>query len=666
MPSLAAQFRRDLDALMGARGFDPLGRKGFAEVTVRKIRGGRIAWVNWPLLRSLGFALPSRVPAPELEAHLLDVFAWRMVEAKGETPGLLGRATQTFYADRYGGEGPMPNLGSGRAAGRGRIQIKGIGPTPLVHANANYGHRNGGLRLAEALREAVWSELDHCEAPFGSNRVLAVIDCGFSMVAPSDGSMVRRGLLVRLFPLRPAHFMPNGSDWANPERLRKQQSRIAPWLPQPRVRPRGVHRLRSGLTELVERVASQHATLAARGIPHGSLNTSNIEMTGKLVDFGSQSAQPGHGPTRGFPIFNSRSSPTVPESLFLLHVALALGASKAMARHIPVESEVFRTFRLRHGRVVLERLLELTGFTNFGEAPSALAWELAFAIHALAFDKAEMVDIYQGTHQWTGAYDVGALLYCLACLRHEPPKNALRRLLGSRRDPAVENVVKAYFAMHEESNASGSAEIDDLIVRLAATRTQPRPQMQQSALRIRYERLTALCLANDDYKQLADGVDDGIETGRRFFDSPARQQVVIREWLDRSSAGKAWARYSYYFGRGYRFEAQAQDEAGSLCFFGDVQAGPPSAVLRLTTFEGDTSTVTAKMKLGATAGHVEVDLPANVARVNVRFATRVKSFELLPPRYTRGVKQFMQSVEMNEVVRPPGLHRSKNGRPPRR
>lgn len=64
-----------------------------------------------------------------------------------------------------------PMGGSGRAAARGIIQLKGIGSTPLVDPSSPFDHRHGALYLEDAIREATWGEINHEEAHAISSRM---------------------------------------------------------------------------------------------------------------------------------------------------------------------------------------------------------------------------------------------------------------------------------------------------------------------------------------------------------------------------------------------------------------------------------------------------------------------------------------------------------------
>ncbi len=108
-----------------------LNSESFSPIETQRLKNARIAWLNYDLLRDLGFQVPPEGLTPELENALLDAFAYVVPNERISSDKFLP-TKKTFYADRYGGSGTGYAEGSGRAAAAGMFQIKGIGRTRLA------------------------------------------------------------------------------------------------------------------------------------------------------------------------------------------------------------------------------------------------------------------------------------------------------------------------------------------------------------------------------------------------------------------------------------------------------------------------------------------------------------------------------------------------------
>jgi hypothetical protein len=656
-----------------------LESSSFVLVSLRKMSRARVVWVNWTYLVELGFPAPSNgVLTPSLEQVLLDAFAYRAPEPD-DAPDALEGPPVKFYADRYGGSGAGYNLGSGRAASRGAFQIKGTGATPLVHAKSSYSHRDGALRLENALREAVWGEIDQEEFPFGANRAVAVIDAGCWTRRQGEPPR-RRGLLVRPFPVRPAHVVPNLRHNPDADALRRQQRRIVGLLPtgEDEVQENG-SRVRRGLLELVTRVAAQDAAGIVRKIRHGSINTTNIEITGKLLDYGTQSAQPGHGTTTPLPaaapLSTSRAAvriPSVIDSLQELAFAFAIGLPGSDGSRIPAADEIERTFKLHHGRAVLEELIGLCGLPTFvlqGRSPSKSYWALAFGLYAAAFNSARtMVPIYARVPRWTAEYDVGRILVCLATIWRQDVAGIRHALLDSARDKLVEDVIDTYVAfrreMERESAGHGCdpAVLDDLIVRLAAIRNEDRRALFRDIMIKSYERRVAVYGSGGDSEALGRRVDEDIVDGRRFFRASRAGEVVLRAWEDRQSAGRGHIRYCFVPGRGYVLDICAYVEDGAVAFFGGPRCAAEglTAVVDVVDGRGRASRHEVPLRVEPQAARVEVDVDQFAVRAQVRIERRRREHrgahgvrvELVPRCYSNGIRRIMKSRSLRESIVP--------------
>jgi hypothetical protein len=278
-----------------------LGPKSYVKVETRNLPKSRVVWLNFEWLKENGIDIPSDGLTPEFETLVLKAFAWGVPHENDEV-GLFGEKSKTFYADRYGGIGLGVNWGSGRAANAGVVQIKGIGVTPLVGENQAYDHAHGRASLEESIREAIWGEINHRELPFGSNRVIAIIDSG-TYTPWQAGGREKNALIVREDPLRPAHFLKAeygvGQKMKETEVARALEAgeRLSQALPVPREKlPHEPHaKLIAQFQEYVTRMARQNAAAFAKKLYHGATSQSNYDISGKFLDYGTMTAQPGYG-----------------------------------------------------------------------------------------------------------------------------------------------------------------------------------------------------------------------------------------------------------------------------------------------------------------------------------------------------------------------------------
>ena len=392
-------------------------------------------------------------------------------------------------------------------------------------------------------------------------------------------------------------------------------------------------------------------------MPHGSWNSSNIELDGKLLDYGSQSTQPGHGMTRGYPRWSNKKGLSLSDSLLALVTAVATGGDEAWRKRAPSRAQLERTFALRKSKTVLHELVVLTGLSDFLPRRRTKAyWDLAFATHALAFIPTEIVDICHRAPRWTGVYDVGRILFCMACLRRRGPAISLDH-------PALAPLAKAYLALRRELEermraAIGQKGLDELIVRLAAIRNDDRPALRQTTLRAAWERRVRAYAGSGDAPQLAACVDEDIESGRRFFSTKRSGEVLLREWIDRRAGGRSWARYHYRYATGYELELKTHWEAGEHRFFSRVAATViPECSIRTIDRNGIGRTLRHRTRTRAGGSRLRIALAPNVQRVSITLlggGADDLTLELLPPLYLRGVDRIERDRKMKQRVLPRG------------
>lgn len=279
-----------------------LGPDSFAEFsTVRT--PGTVIWCNFDLASQLGFAVPqANQMTSEFHEQLLAALSFRAVS---DAEDVQSQEIITMYADRYGGDGVRPALGAGRAGflPYGNLYVKGIGFTPLFkHDDPNdFAHSHGGVHLDDCLSEAVFGEVNENLFTRGSTRILAIIDQGKHVTAPT-GRRIPVALVVRTgAQLRPAHLL--GSVVRRRGYLLNKFVNIARATDQLVSRPdkeTGGHIPDVKATML--RIIDDHARTSAEGFRwrmiHGALSASNMEMSGAMLDLPTQSTQPRTAPIR--------------------------------------------------------------------------------------------------------------------------------------------------------------------------------------------------------------------------------------------------------------------------------------------------------------------------------------------------------------------------------
>lgn len=289
-----------------------LNRDSFVEVKAKRLASAQVLWVNVELLQEMGIAVPQEGLNAEFEQKILNAFAY-IVPQVGDPESDYLPKEKVFYADRYGGTGVGYAQGSGRAAGAGMFQIKGIGRTDLAapkeqvvtesisfwnpfhligHIWAKFvidNHTHGGATLRESMAEAVWGEILQKELPYGANRVVAIIGTKQAVGL----ARLPRALIVRQNSIRPAHFIRNENRPETEIEKDRVKTLIEPFLALPIVAKESKDpriQLRRVVEVIAERISRKFGTEYAHGLFHGSSSPSNIELTGRALDHGPMTA----------------------------------------------------------------------------------------------------------------------------------------------------------------------------------------------------------------------------------------------------------------------------------------------------------------------------------------------------------------------------------------
>ncbi|WED22389.1 protein adenylyltransferase SelO family protein [Vibrio sp. JC009] len=286
--------------------FSILGKKlpeiSFSSFETSRLKNTELVWVNEELLEKYGIQGSS----VDIERYLLGEYSY--VSSGYVNPSrLITSDCKTFWADRYGSRHEVCNGGSARCGFDGYFQVKGVGLTPLLSQNMSKSHSNGKLFLDEAILETVWGEVCHRHLPFGAVRTLAIIKTNVQEEFLYSDERPKKpcALAVREFSVRPAHFERATFFWPSSEhislryddakRVRESIKFLPIALGLVNTELSGKQDLYDCLNTIILRISKQIAYSRVKGIPHGSLTSSNIGIDGRFLDFGTITAVPDFG-----------------------------------------------------------------------------------------------------------------------------------------------------------------------------------------------------------------------------------------------------------------------------------------------------------------------------------------------------------------------------------
>ncbi|MDV5169167.1 MchC protein [Photobacterium rosenbergii] len=275
-----------------------LPEESFVSFDAYKLNGTEVVWINKELIQKYNIEFDEDFIKDELIKNFSYV-------SKGYTKKtrMVTNDKKQFMADQYGSRHEVCNGGSARCGLNGHFQIKGIGRNPLVAANMSESHSHGKLFIDEAISEAIWGEICHQHLPYGAIRTLAIIKTNtkhkFGYL--NDSPDKHCALAIREVSVRPAHFERCTFFWPeesygylrdnDANRVRK----AVPYLSKLLLgRAEGAF-LGDALNKMIDRLSCQIAASRVKGIPHGSLTSSNISVDGRFLDFGTITAVPDFG-----------------------------------------------------------------------------------------------------------------------------------------------------------------------------------------------------------------------------------------------------------------------------------------------------------------------------------------------------------------------------------
>lgn len=275
-----------------------LPQESFVLFDTYKLKDSEVVWINKELIQEYGIELDEDT----LKKELIENFSY-VSKGYAKKIRIITNDKKQFMADQYGSRHEVCNGGSARCGLNGHFQIKGIGRNPLVAANMSESHSHGKLFIDEAISEAIWGEICHKHLPYGAIRTLAIIKTNIKHKFGylDDEPNKHCALAIREVSVRPAHFERCTFFWPeesysylrdnDANRVRK----AVPYLSSLLLGDNQNASLGDALNIVVDRLACQIAASRVKGIPHGSLTSSNISVDGRFLDFGTITAVPDFG-----------------------------------------------------------------------------------------------------------------------------------------------------------------------------------------------------------------------------------------------------------------------------------------------------------------------------------------------------------------------------------
>jgi hypothetical protein len=275
-----------------------LSGKNYEDFNVVALDNPKSIFVNRSVIEGLGVDT-SHMSEDELNDAASKSFGWvseQMLPAES-------RDMAVAQADYYGGTGMGYHKGSARAGIMGKVQIKGIGITPL-YSGSHGGKHDGKAGFHEAIKEVVWGNLLDNELTYGANKVVALVDTGLKK---SDGES--HVLIVRENPIRAGHFVRRtyGSDSADDLRVSDNLTQLEravgdahenDHLFDQYLKDSAPEKFKSAARASeawLNKVSKQVARTYVRRMFHGATSESNININGEFIDYGTASTNSGYG-----------------------------------------------------------------------------------------------------------------------------------------------------------------------------------------------------------------------------------------------------------------------------------------------------------------------------------------------------------------------------------
>lgn len=218
--------------------------------------------------------------------------------------------SRTLIAERYGGYCVGRNGGGARCGNINGVQIKGIGPNPLVGAGQDRWHSYGGLNAVDAIYEVVASNLVNSVLPVGAATCYGVILVGEESAYGYNNTVEPGALLLRELCVRPAHLLKSPfykQPSAGKSITEKYRIKV---LVKTLVNDQlSAKNFVSVLARFTKNSAVQMAASRVLRLCHGSMNASNLSIDGRWLDLTNVSFLPPRMNSGGeFPFLSERDA----------------------------------------------------------------------------------------------------------------------------------------------------------------------------------------------------------------------------------------------------------------------------------------------------------------------------------------------------------------------
>jgi hypothetical protein len=199
-------------------------------------------------------------------------------------------------------------------------------------------------------------------------------------------------------------------------------------------------RISAGLNVYVDRVARQYAAAFARRLYHGATSESNIELGGRFIDYGTETALPGYGKLQVLDHIDPAGTTKGLRVYLVGRVVAGIRDKipKSIAKLVPGIHTLVARFTAAYNDALSREFVDLTG------VPSEIAASLARSEEASALGKLLPTVAVIGAQEVIGKYsvpdritryDLSAILVRLAALRSTDEKVVAERLKTEITEP---------------------------------------------------------------------------------------------------------------------------------------------------------------------------------------------------------------------------------------
>jgi uncharacterized protein YdiU (UPF0061 family) len=297
---IAHSYGQDLSSLVNDNP-KKLTDDSYANLKLRALTKATSLYVNKELLEEAGIDTKNSTQR-SLYTQAAKTFGW--LSESVSFPGASTSNKRDAVTDYYGGRGMGMHKGSARAAIMGRVQIKGVGTTPVFFKEHSDVH-DGRAGFHDALKEVVWGNMLANELPYGANRVFALID---THLQRKSGE--KHILIVRENPVRAGHFVNRSFGSDDEDQLRvdknlhsidkhlihrnKDRAELVNFYSSKKINEDVYKRLLVA-DEWLYRLSKQVSRAYAFRYFHGATSESNINLNGEFIDYGTSTTNSGYG-----------------------------------------------------------------------------------------------------------------------------------------------------------------------------------------------------------------------------------------------------------------------------------------------------------------------------------------------------------------------------------